>query len=152
MPILIFYYFYFLLSLFVRSFVYFSQSTPHLANSLLTHVGMYVYSITYLLIPITPPAHILNLPINSFCPLDTDLVFTSDNFHSILPSSPPHLSSSCFFIWLLLLETATWRHLYCLFKFILIWLRNTSVSVETYQLIFRVFICAFHPWISSFFR
>jgi hypothetical protein len=31
-------------------------------------------------------------------------------------------------------------------------LRKTSVSVEMYQIIFRVFICASHPEISLFFR
>ena len=50
-------------------------------------VGTYVYSITCPLILITSPVAILNLPINSFCSLDTVLVLTSDDFHSIfLPS------------------------------------------------------------------
>ena len=38
---------------------------------------------------------ILNSPVNSFCPLDTALVLTSDNFHSIFPPSPLFLSTSC---------------------------------------------------------
>ena len=66
-----------------------SQSIPKLTNSLLIPVGMYVYSITYLLILITSPAAILNSPINSFCPLDTALVLTSNDFHSIFPPSLP---------------------------------------------------------------
>ena len=41
------------------------------------------------------PAAILNLPINSFCPLDTALVLTSDNFNLIFPPSPPLLPPSC---------------------------------------------------------
>ena len=60
-----------------------SQSTPNLTNSLLIPVGRYMYSITYLLILITSPTAILNSPINSFCPLDTALVLTSDDFRSI---------------------------------------------------------------------
>ena len=36
--------------------------------------------------------------------------------------------------------------------FTLFWLRKTSVIVKTYQLSFCVFICAFHPEISSFFQ
>ena len=48
-----------------------------------------MYSITCPLILITSPASILNLPINSFCPLDTALVLTSDNFHLIFPPFPP---------------------------------------------------------------
>ena len=38
-----------------------------------------------------------NSPINSLCPLETALVLTSDNFHSILPLSPPRFPSSCSF-------------------------------------------------------
>jgi hypothetical protein len=34
-------------------------------------------------------AAILNLPINSFCPVNTVLVLTSDNFHLNFPPSPP---------------------------------------------------------------
>ena len=59
--------------------------------------GMYVYSIPCLLILIISPAAILNLLINSFCPLDTALVLTSDNFHLIFPQSTPLLPSSCSF-------------------------------------------------------
>ena len=40
-----------------------------------------------------------------------------------------------------------WSHTFFLF-----WLRKTSVIVETFQLNFRVFMCAFHPENSSFFR
>ena len=39
----------------------------------------------------------------------------------------------------------------CSHTFILFWLRKTSVSIETYQLSFHMFICASHPEISSFF-
>ena len=55
--------------------------------------GMYVYSIPCLLILIISPAAILNLLINSFCPLDTTLVLASDNFYLVFPSSLflPHL-------------------------------------------------------------
>ena len=54
--------------------------------------GMYVYSIPCLLILIISPAAILNLPINSFCPLDTVLALTSDDFHLIFS---PFLPPSC---------------------------------------------------------
>jgi hypothetical protein len=53
-----------------------SQFIPNLTNFLLIPVGMYMYSITYPLTLITSPAAILNLPINSFCLLDTALVLT----------------------------------------------------------------------------
>ena len=52
---------------------------------------MYVYFITYPLILITSPAAILN-SINLFYLLETALVLTLDNFHSIFP---PFLPSSC---------------------------------------------------------
>ena len=39
----------------------------------------------------------------------------------------------------------------CSHTFTLFWLRKISVIVETFQLSFRVFICAFHLEISSFF-
>ena len=38
----------------------------------------------------------------------------------------------------------------CSHTFILLWLRKASMSVETYPLSFRMFICASHPEISSF--
>ena len=66
-----------------------SQSTPDLTNSLLIPVEMYVYSITSPLILMTSPAAILNLPINSFCPLDTALILSSDNFLLNIPPSLP---------------------------------------------------------------
>ena len=59
------------------------QSIPNLTKPLLILVG----------ILITSPAAFLNLPNNSFCPLDTALVSTSDNFHLMFPPSPlPFLS------------------------------------------------------------
>ena len=39
----------------------------------------------------------------------------------------------------------------CLHTFTFFWSRKTSVIVKTFQLGFRVFVCAFHPEISSFF-
>ena len=66
-----------------------SQSTPNLNNSFLISVGMYMYFITYFLILMTSPAAVFNSAINSFCPLDTTLVLTSDNSHSIFPPFPP---------------------------------------------------------------
>jgi hypothetical protein len=63
------------------------QSTPNLSNFLLIPVGKYVYFITWPLRLITSPTFILNLPINSLCPLDTALVLTLDNFHLIFPPS-----------------------------------------------------------------
>ena len=54
-------------------------------DSLLIPFGMFVYFITYPLILITSPTAILNLSINLFCPVDTALVLTSDDFHSIFP-------------------------------------------------------------------
>ena len=47
------------------------------------------------LILITSPTTILNSPINWFCPLDTALVLTSDDFHWIFPPSPPLFPLSC---------------------------------------------------------
>ena len=45
----------------------------------------------------------------------------------------------------------TWRGLYCMFTYIFFWSKKTSVTIEAYHLRFHVFICAFHPVISSFF-
>ena len=55
---------------------------------------------------------VLNFSINSFCPPDTALLLTTDNFHSIFPPSFPLLPSSCSFPWWLLLKIVTWCHLY----------------------------------------
>jgi hypothetical protein len=52
------------------------------------------------------PNTTLKLPVNTFSPLGTPLVLTSDNFHSIFSPSPP--SSSSYFPWWLLLETNMW--------------------------------------------
>ena len=38
----------------------------------------------------------------------------------------------------------------CSQKFILLWLRKTTLIVETYQLRFCMFICAFHPSFGKF--
>jgi hypothetical protein len=127
------------------------QSIPNL-NSLLIPIGIYVYSITYPLIGITSPTTILNSPINSFYPLDTALVLISDNFHSIFLPYPPLLLSSCFFpgVSYLKLSDGT-LFTVCSHTFILFRLRKTSAHVESYQLSFRLIICAFHPEISSLF-
>ena len=77
---------------------------------------------------------ILNFPINSFCPRDTNTnyitrrhlelpyQFILSSTHSlginltwfpfIFPSIPPLLPYSCSFPWQLLLKTSTWRHLH----------------------------------------
>ena len=79
---------------------------------------MYVYSIIYLLILITSPTTILNF-INLLCPLDTALVLTSDDFHSIFPPSPPLLPPSRLVPPLVVLfRTLTWRRLYHVFTYI----------------------------------
>ena len=75
---------------------------------------------------------ILNAPISSFCPLDTTMVLTSDNFLSIslhpflFPSGSLKLSRGAIF-------TA------CSHIFILFWLTKLSVRVKTYQLNLFVF-------------
>ena len=97
---------------------------------------MYVYYITQSLILIPSPATILNSHINSFCPLDTTLVLTSANFHSIFPPYHPLLPVHCP-PWWLLFETVTWRHLYCIFTHIyslliekdICYCRNVSVKL-----------------------
>ena len=74
---------------------------------------MNMYSITYPLITFTTA--ILNLPINSFCPLDTALVLTSDDFHSnFLPSIPSSLTPSCGRF----SKTLMWCRLYHVFTYI----------------------------------
>ena len=69
-------------------------STANLTNSLLIPDWMYTYFITYPPILIMSPATILNLPVNSLCPLDTALVLISGNLFYIFPPSPPLLPSS----------------------------------------------------------
>jgi hypothetical protein len=93
----------------------------------------------------------VNSPVNSFRPLDKIIVLTSDDFHSIFPQSPllpishpvsgsyPKLSRGAVFT-------------VCSHTFTLFWMRKTFVIVETFYLSFCVFVCAFHPEISSFFR
>ena len=82
----------------------------------LIHVRMYVYSITYHLILITSPAAILNLPINSFCPLDTTMVLTLYDYHSIFPPAPPLLPLPVSQPpWWHFSETLMWCHLYHVF-------------------------------------
>ena len=126
-----------------------TQSTPNLTNSLLIPIRMYMYFITYLPILTTSPAAIFNWPINSFCPVNTVLVLTSDNFHSFFSPSPPFLPLFLFLPWWLLLETITWCHLSMYsHTFILFWLKKTSLIVKTYQLSFHMFICAFNLVIS----
>ena len=90
------------------------------------------------LILITSPTTILNLPINSFCPLDTALVLTSDNsllnFPPSLPLSQPpggifqKLSCDAIFVM-------------CLHTFTLFWLRKTSVTIKIFWISFRVCVC-----------
>ena len=85
------------------------QSTPNLTNSLLIAVEMYVYFIIYPPILITSSSAILNLPINSFCPLDRTLVLISDNFciqFSLHPLQP-------FFLFLSLLALTRNCHILC---------------------------------------
>ena len=135
------------------------------------HDGLYVYSITCLLILITSPPTILNLPINLFCPLDTSLVLTSDNFYFIFPRSPPLFHPSCLVTSLVALsKTLTWRHLYCVFTYIYSVLikkeicdcRNISIKFlrvfpleissifgKSFLLSFSVF-CAIHILVLSF--
>ena len=95
----------------------------------------------------------MNSPINSFCPLNTALVLTSDNFHLIFPSAPSTPPFTPFLPWWLLLETATWRHFYFVFTYVysipiekgLRECRNISVK-------FSCFYFASHPEICTFFR
>ena len=128
------------------------QSISNLTNSFLIPFGMYMYSITYPLILITSPATILNLPINLFCPLDSALVLTSDNFHSIFSLHPLHSFLSCNS------PSGTFPKLshgaiftMCSHTFTLFWSRKTPVIVKIFQLSFHVFVCAFRPEIPSFF-
>ena len=60
--------------------------------------------------------HILNFSINSFCPLDTALVLTSDNLHVTFPPSPPPFLS-CIHPGGTYLKLA-WCHLYHEFTYI----------------------------------
>ena len=73
---------------------FWSLSIPDPTNSPIIPVGLYVYFITYLLIPITSPAATLNLLTNSFYPLDSVLALISDNFPPSIPLATPwwHLS------------------------------------------------------------
>ena len=70
-----------------------SSRYPHQISQTPFDISWNVYSITYPLILITSPAAILNLPINSLCPLDTALVLTSGNFHLIFSPSPSLLQT-----------------------------------------------------------
>ena len=116
-------------------------------------VGMYVYSLTCLLILTTSTTAILNSTINSYYPLDTALVLTSDNSIQFFP----HPLHSTFFLFLSMVAL-TWKlspgtiFTVCSHTFIFFWLRKTSVSVRTYHLSFHVFICAFYLAISPFFH
>ena len=97
---------------------------------------MYIYFITYPLLLITSPTIII-----LFCPLETVLVLTSDNFHSVFPPSPSLIPFPPGSYWTLSRGTIYTVHSH---TFILSWLRKTSVSVKTYQISFWVCICAFH--------
>ena len=120
-----------------------SQSTLDVTNSLLIPVEMYAYSINCPLILIPSPTAILNLSINSFCPLDTALVLTSDNFLQSLPFLQPpggtfqKLSSDAILV-------------VCSHTFTF-WLRKKSVTVKIFQICFCVFACVFPLEISSIF-
>ena len=85
----------------------------------------------------------------SFCPLDIALVLTSDNFHSILPPSPPLLSLSCSFPGGSQSHEAIFT--VCSHTFILFWLKNPSMSINSISflclgdlLIFQVRISPFY--------
>ena len=112
-----------------------SQSIPNFINSHLIPLGMYMYFIIYPLILITSPTAILNLPINLLCPLDTALVLTSDDFHSIFPPLLP-LSCLSHTLWWHFSKAVTWQHLYHVFTYIYFLLikkdicdwRNVSVN------------------------
>ena len=83
-----------------------------------------------------------------FCPLDTALVLTSDNFLLNFPpsipfSQPPDgtfqtLSNDTIFV--------VSSHTFTLF-----WLRKSSVTIKIFWISFRVFVCVFSPEISSIF-
>ena len=105
---------------------------------------------------ITSPTVILNSSNNLFCSLDTALVLTSDDFHSIFIQFSLHpLHSSLLIVLHSPCEYSKLSHdaifTMCSHTFILFWSRKTSVTVKTYQLSYHMFICAFHLEISSFF-
>jgi hypothetical protein len=94
--------------------------------------GMYMYSRTCPLIPITSPNVILNLPINSSCSQDTALVLISDNLHLIFPPTPPLPVSQP--------PGSTYKkHSHvtiftaCSNTFLLFWSRKASVIAEIFQ-------------------
>ena len=131
----------FLILLYNTTYPFLLQSRPNLTNFLLILIGI-------ILILITSPAAILNLSKNLFCPLDTALVLTSDNFNSIFPpplflfrthpgASYPKLSHGTIF--------NVSSHTFTLFRF-----RETSVIVETSVKLPFVYV-RLYPEISSFF-
>ena len=127
-----------------------SQSTPDLTNSLLIPVGIYMFSITCSLILITSPAAILNLFMNSLCPLHNpgiNLRWFPISFplHSSLLPVPRHPGCS----YPKLPGGAIFT--VCSHTLILLWLRKTFVIVKTFQLNYHLFTCALHSEISSFF-
>ena len=112
---------------------------------------MYVYFITYPLILITSPVAILNSPINLFCPLDTVLVLTPHDVHSIFPTTPPSLIV-LYPLWWYFYKTLTWCCLYCVLTYTYSLLSEKDiVIIKMFQLSFRVFVSAFCLDISSFF-
>ena len=94
-----------------------------------------------LLLIITSPATILNLPINSSCPLDTDLVLTSGNFHLIFPPpfSPSCLATPWWYFW----KTLTWCHHYHVFIYFYSLLIEKGIYNHRNWWSFHVFVCTF---------
>ena len=88
---------------------------------------------------ITSPTAILNPHINLFCPLDTDLVLISDDFHSI-PSITP--SSGNFL-------NVTWHCLYGVFKCIYSFLIEKEIC-DRWNISIKLpyVLCAFHQWLN----
>ena len=88
------------------------------------------------LILITSSSTILNLPIILFCPLDTALVLTSDDFHLIFLPSPPLLPPSCLLTPLVAFFKNSHDSIFtvCSHKITLFSLRKTSVIIKTFQI------------------
>ena len=114
---------------------------------------MYVYSITCPLILSTSPAAILNLPINSFYPLDTVLVLTSDNLHLNFPPSPPPFPPSCHTtLWWHCLKTLMWSAHYRVYIYSLLIKKGICNRRNISSLHVSVFVCTFirrylHFWL-----
>ena len=110
---------------------------------------------------LTLPLFISNLSINSFCPLDTALVLTSDNFHLIFPPSPhpflsrnplvaflknSHVVPSLPCVHIHLLSTDLERHLDCRnyqIRLCVFFLRRYFFLVRVLPFFSHFFVCAF---------